>query len=124
MTNSNSRPSILDSHPHLRRTLDLVSDKWVTSALYVLYSGTKRYSDVQSEIGGISQRMLTRTLRNLERDGLVKRTAYDEQPPRVDYALTPLGESLIPHLKGLCEWAIANFDQVEVARRQGDVSET
>ncbi|MGB3613196.1 MAG: helix-turn-helix domain-containing protein [Elainellaceae cyanobacterium] len=123
MTNAKPRPSILDSHPHLRRTLELVSDKWVTSTLYVLSSGTKRYSDIQSDMGGVSQRMLTRTLRNLERDGLVERTAYDEQPPRVEYALTPLGRSLIPHLKGLCDWAIAHFPQVEAAREDTNTSE-
>lgn len=117
-----SQPSILTSHPYLRQTLELVSDKWATATLYVLSFGTKRYLEIQSDIGGISQRMLTRTLRNLERDGLVRRTVYDEQPPRVEYALTPLGETLVDPLKALCDWAIAHFHEVESARNLADTS--
>ena len=63
--------SLFDAHPYLRQTLDLVADKWVVAALYILSHGTKRYGELQREIGDISQRMLTRTLRDLERNGLV-----------------------------------------------------
>lgn len=69
-------PKILDSHPYLRQTLELVSDKWVTAIIYVLSHGTKRYGELHREIGDVSQRMLTRTLRDLERDGLVRRKVY------------------------------------------------
>jgi DNA-binding HxlR family transcriptional regulator len=65
--------NILDTNPHLRQTLELVADKWVVAVLYILSGGTKRYGELQREIGDISQRMLTRTLRDLERNGLVER---------------------------------------------------
>ena len=79
----------------------------------------RRYSELQSDIGGVSRRMLTRTLRNLERDGIVQRTEYDEQPPRVEYSLTSLSESLVEPLRGICQWAIA-IDAVEAARNEAD----
>ncbi|MEO0458570.1 MAG: helix-turn-helix domain-containing protein [Cyanobacteria bacterium P01_A01_bin.114] len=123
MPDVNPNRSILDAQPYLRQTLELVSDKWATSVIYVLTFGTKRYSDLQNDIGGVSQRMLTRTLRNLQQDGLVQRTVYDEQPPRVEYALTPLGQSLVDPLRGLCQWAIANFDAVEAARNKPSESD-
>lgn len=115
--------NLLDSHPYLRQTLDLVSDKWVVAALYVLSHGTKRYGELQREIGDISQRMLTRTLRDLERNGLIARKVYPIIPPRVEYSLTPLGETLSQVLKSLCDWSIVNFQHVEAAIRQYDQTE-
>jgi DNA-binding HxlR family transcriptional regulator len=112
--------NVLDSHPYLRQTLDLVSDKWVVAALYVLSQGTKRYGELQREIGNISQRMLTRTLRDLERNGLIDRTVYPVIPPMVEYSLTPLGHTLSQVLKNLCEWATIYFEDVEAARSQYD----
>ena len=79
-----SQNNVLDSHPYLRQTLDLVADKWIVAALYILSHGTKRYGEMQREIGNISQRMLTRTLRDLERNGLVHRQVYPVVPPRVE----------------------------------------
>ena len=76
--------------------------------------------DVIAHVGGVSQRMLTRTLRNLERNGIVQRKYYDEQPPGVEYALTDLGESLVEPLRGICQWAMNNFEAVERAREQFD----
>ncbi|MBW4533219.1 MAG: helix-turn-helix transcriptional regulator [Pleurocapsa minor HA4230-MV1] len=108
--------NVLDSHPYLRQTLDLVADKWVVAALYILSHGTKRYGEMQREIGNISQRMLTRTLRDLERNGLVHRQVYPVVPPMVEYSLTPLGETLNEVLKALCDWSTDNFQQVETAR--------
>lgn len=93
--------SVLDTHPHLRQTLDLVADKWVVATVYVLSHGTKRYGALQRDIGNISQRMLTRTLRDLERDGIVRRKVYPVVPPKVEYSLTPLGETLSDILKAL-----------------------
>jgi DNA-binding HxlR family transcriptional regulator len=113
-------PALLDSHPYLRQTLDLIADKWVVAALYVLSHGTKRYGELQREIGDISQRMLTRTLRDLERNGLVERKVYPVVPPMVEYSLTPLGQTLNQVLKSLCEWSTANFQDVETARNQYD----
>jgi DNA-binding HxlR family transcriptional regulator len=108
--------ALLDAHPYLRQTLDLIADKWVVAALYVLSHGTKRYGELQREIGDISQRMLTRTLRDLERNGLVMRKVYPVVPPMVEYSLTPLGKTLNQVLKSLCDWSTENFQQVELAR--------
>jgi DNA-binding HxlR family transcriptional regulator len=113
-------PFLLDSHPYLRQTLDLIADKWVVAALYVLSHGTKRYGELQREIGDISQRMLTRTLRDLERNGLVDRKVYPVVPPMVEYSLTPLGLTLNQVLKSLCDWSMENFQQVEAARDEYD----
>ena len=112
--------SVLDTHPHLRQTLDLVADKWVVATIYVLSHGTKRYGALQRDIGNISQRMLTRTLRDLERNGIVCRKVYPIIPPKVEYSLTPLGETLSTILKQLCNWAIERFDEVEAARENYD----
>ena len=112
--------NLIDSHPFLRQTLDLVSDKWVVAVLYILSLGTKRYGEIKKEIGNISQRMLTRTLRDLERDGLVNRQVYPVVPPMVEYSLTPLGETLTDVLKVLCDWSVDNFQQVEIARENYD----
>ncbi len=115
-----SPPNLFDSHPYLRQTLDLVADKWVVAVLYVLSHGTKRYGELQREIGDISQRMLTRTLRDLERNGLIDRKVYPVIPPMVEYSLTPLGQTLNQVLKSLCDWASANFQAVETARKRYD----
>ena len=111
---------LLESHPYLRQTINLISDKWVVAVLYVLSFGTKRYSEIQKEIGNISQRMLTRTLRDLERNGLVDRQVYPAVPAMVEYSLTSLGISLSEVTKSLCNWSINNFQQVEVARSDYD----
>jgi DNA-binding HxlR family transcriptional regulator len=122
-SNSNPPTNILDFHPHLRQTLDLVADKWVVAVLYVLSTGTKRYGELQREIGDISQRMLTRTLRDLERNGLVQRKVYPVVPPMVEYSLTTLGETINGVLKSVCEWSTENFDAVEAARAEYDQSQ-
>jgi DNA-binding HxlR family transcriptional regulator len=112
--------NLLDSYPYLRQTLDLVADKWIVAVLYVLSHGTKRYGELQREIGDISQRMLTRTLRDLERNGLIDRKVYPVIPPMVEYSLTPLGHTLSEVLKSLCEWATNHFQEVEFARHRYD----
>ncbi|KAI9129988.1 helix-turn-helix domain-containing protein [Acaryochloris sp. CCMEE 5410] len=111
-----SKTNILDSQPYLRQALDLIADKWVVATLYVLSSGTKRYGELQRGIGDISQRMLTRTLRDLERNGLVHREVYPVVPPKVEYSITPLGRTLNDVLRTLCKWSLENFNQVEAAR--------
>ena len=110
--------SILDTHPYLRQTLELISDKWVTAIVYVLSSGKRRYGELHQEIGSVSQRMLTRTLRNMERDGLVRREELTAPSLAVEYSLTPLGETLIEPLRLLCQWSIDYFDQVITARER------
>lgn len=99
-----------------RRVLDLVADKWTTLVIYLLSGGTKRYGELQKAIGGISQKMLTQTLRRLEEDGLVKRTVFPVVPPRTEYELTPLGRTLQEPLKGLCAWAVEHMGEVEQHR--------
>jgi DNA-binding HxlR family transcriptional regulator len=120
-----NKPSanVLGDHPYLRQTLDLIADKWVVAVLYVLSRGTIRYGALQREIGDISQRMLTRTLRDLERNGLIQRKVYPVVPPRVEYSLTPLGETLNGVLKSVCDWSTQNFDAVEAARVEYDRSQ-
>ena len=109
--------TLLDSHPYLRQTLELVSNKWVTAILYVLSQGTKRHGELQRAIGDISQRMLTRTLRGLERDGLIRREVCSKIPLVVEYSLTPIGETLIEPLRLLCQWSVDHFQEVEAARK-------
>ena len=87
-----------------RDALDRIGDKWASLIIGLLEDRTMRFSDLQRAIGGITQKMLTQTLRSLERDGLVKRTVYPEVPPRVEYALTPLGETLKPVIRALAAW--------------------
>jgi DNA-binding HxlR family transcriptional regulator len=100
----------------IRAVLDRICDKWTLLIVVTLDHGPLRFTDLQRQIPGISQRMLTLTLRNLERDGLVSRTAYAEIPPRVEYALTPTGQSLIPPALALAGWAIEHIAEIEASR--------
>ena len=93
-----------------------VGDKWSVRVVMALTDGSQRFNQLRREIPGISQRMLTRTLRGLERDGLVSRAVTPSVPPRVDYALTKLGRSLCDPVARLGNWAIANITKVEAAR--------
>ena len=93
-----------------------VGDKWSVRVVMALTDGSQRFNQLRREIPGISQRMLTRTLRGLERDGLVSRAVTPSVPPRVDYALTELGRSLCDPVAQLGNWAIANIGKVEAAR--------
>lgn len=97
-----------------------VGDKWSVLVVMFLADGSKRFSELKRLIGGISQRMLTLTLRGLERDGLVTRTVTPSIPPRVDYELTDLGRSLKDHAVALAGWAQANQDAIEAARGRFD----
>jgi len=119
-TKVHSHPSVFDAQYGSRQVLDLLAEKWTTHVLYALAFGVKRHGELKREIKGISQKMLTRTLRNLERDGLVKRTVYHVVPPRVEYALTPLGETISELLKDICTWAETHFSEIEDAREDYD----
>lgn len=101
-----------------------VGDKWSVLIIMLLGTGTKRFNEMRRLVHGISQRMLTLTLRGLERDGLVTRTVFPTIPPRVDYELTPLGESLLKPISGLGEWAYANRSEVDAARSRFDGKST
>jgi len=100
--------------------LNRIGDKWSVMVVGRLRDGPVRFNTIKRDIGGISQRMLTLTLRNLERDGLATRTIYPEIPPRVEYALTPLGESLRPVIGELWIWATNHYDDIVAARRHYD----
>jgi len=97
-----------------------VGDKWSILVVSRLGEKTMRFNELRRDIGGISQRMLTLTLRGLERDGLITRTVFATVPPRVDYALTPLGCSLLKPVNGLSDWALANKAKLAEARRKFD----
>src|SRR4051812_39927575 len=88
-----------------RRVLDMIADKWTTLVLVSLATGPKFYSQLKRDVSGISHKMLSQTLRTLERYRFVERTVYPSVPPRVEYTLTPLAETLIPTLHGLINWA-------------------
>ena len=100
-----------------------IGDKW--SVLIVTRLGARplRFNELKREIGGISQRMLTLTLRGLERDGLVTRTVFPTIPPRVDYELTPLGRSLLEPVKALGDWALKHIGKIEAARGKFDATD-
>lgn len=103
-----------------REVLDRVGDKWSVYVIAMLGSGTRRFTELRRNIDGISQRMLTVTLRGLERDGIVTRTIHPVIPPRVDYALTPLGASLLETVAALLHWSEAHAPDIELARASYD----
>lgn len=103
-----------------RLVLNRIADKWTVLVVILLQDGTKRFSHLQRAIDGISQKMLTQTLRNLERDGLVGRTVYATVPPKVEYALTPLGHTLKDLLYAIKTWSEANIGEVLNAQKTYD----
>jgi len=113
---SHSRESCLAA----RDVLDRVGDKWSVLLVALLTDRPRRFSDLRRSVEGISQRMLTRTLRALERDGLVARTVYPSVPPKVEYALTELGHTLLGPITALAEWAQGNRTTIQEARARYD----
>jgi DNA-binding HxlR family transcriptional regulator len=103
-----------------RQVLDSLSDKWVTLVLNALADGPQRYSALARTVAGVSQKMLTQTLRLLERDGLLSRTITPSVPVRVDYELTPLGRSLLPVVYAIKAWSETHIEQIEAARAAYD----
>jgi len=106
----------------IREVLDRIGDKWTVLIISTLNAGPLRYSDVQASIPGISQRMLTQTLKHLERDGLITRTAYPEVPPRVEYELTELGRSLMEAVVAMAGWAAAHHREIAVNRAASELT--
>ncbi|WP_082600972.1 helix-turn-helix domain-containing protein [Agromyces sp. Root81] len=104
----------------IRELLSRVGDKWSMLVIGVLHDGPLRFTELQRKIDGISHRMLTQTLRSLERDGLVTRTSYPEIPPRVEYAATALGRSLSEPVIELARWAAAHHTDILDAREAFD----
>jgi DNA-binding HxlR family transcriptional regulator len=104
----------------IREILERVGDKWSLQVIFHLGDGPQRFTGLKRSIDGISQRMLTVTLRGLERDGIVSRTMYPVIPPRVEYELTPLGETLRDAASALVSWADAHLAEVDAARAAYD----
>ena len=104
----------------ISEVLARVGDKWSVLVVTLLGEGPRRFNELRRAIGGISQRMLTLTLRGLERDGLVTRTVFPTVPPRVDYALTPLGRDLLEPVSALGAWALRNQGKIARARERFD----
>jgi DNA-binding HxlR family transcriptional regulator len=100
--------------------LNRIGDKWTVLIVGTLSHGPLRYSQIAERIDGVSQKMLTQTLRSMERDGMVKRTIYPQIPPRVEYELTPMGDTLREPLKVLEDWATGNMSAILVARSAYD----
>lgn len=114
-------------HPHanpdcraVSELLSRVGDKWTVLIVKALAGKPHRFNELKREIGGISQQMLTRTLKTLERDGMVARTVHATVPPSVDYALTPLGQSLSVPVLGLAEWTFAHLPEIHANRAAYD----
>lgn len=103
-----------------RALLDRIGDRWTVLVIGTLHDGPRRFSEIARAVDGVSQKMLTQTLRALERDGMVTRTVYPEIPPRVEYALTDLGRSLREPLRNLELWATEHMEQVFDARRRAE----
>jgi DNA-binding HxlR family transcriptional regulator len=103
-----------------RQILDLIANRWSVLVIGCLSDGVLRFTDIKHRVGGISQKMLTQTLRQLERNGILTRTVYAEVPPRVEYALTPLGQTLHGLVGAIYDWADNHIDEVTQAQQEYD----
>ena len=113
-----------DENCPIRNVVAQIGDKWSMLILFVLVDGPERFNALKSRVVGISQRMLTQTLRDLERDGYVIRTVYPEVPVRVEYELTPMGRGLVKPLYQLVTWADAHHDDINRSRKGYDARNT
>jgi DNA-binding HxlR family transcriptional regulator len=118
-----SKPDVYNSVCPSRQVLSRIGDKWSVLVMIILARGTMRFGVMRREITGISQKMLTQTLRNLERDGLIERQIFAEVPVRVEYSMTDLGKSLVPILISLIEWSEYRLLEIEGARRRFDATD-
>jgi DNA-binding HxlR family transcriptional regulator len=123
-TSMSPRHNRKETCPAVREVLHRVGDKWSVQIVALLGDGAMRFSELRRAIEGISQRMLTLTLRGLERDGLVTRTVFPEIPPRVDYELTRLGKTLLEPISALADWAEAYRTSIQEARERFDTRQT
>lgn len=115
--------TVLDVDPYARacpsrQLLDRIGDRWTVLVINALEDGPQRFSQISRRVAGISQKMLTQTLRALEADGLVERTVYPEIPPHVEYELSALGRSLLEPLGALISWAVENLGAVQSSRER------
>jgi DNA-binding HxlR family transcriptional regulator len=111
-------PNVLDQNCESRQALDRLADKWTCLIVYALLDGPLRHGELRRKIDGISQKMLTQTLRSMEADGLVQRTVIDVIPPHVLYSLTPLGQTLSEPLVAICKWAMDHLHEMQQARER------
>jgi len=127
-TNTDNQEDMTKNNPEIdwtytadcpvRNVLDRFGDKWSILVLLILGRKEKmRFTELNKEIGDVSQKMLTVTLRTLEADGLIKRTIYPEIPPRVEYEVTKLGKSLLPYMHSLTNWANTHYSEIEKSRK-------
>lgn len=114
------KANFLSPHCSSRKVLDILADKWALLAISAISRGINRNGAIMREIGDISQKMLTQTLRSLEYNGIISRTVHDGLPLRVDYALTPLGSSLIPVIQFMGQWVETHYIEVEEANALHD----
>lgn len=112
--------NVTDACQSISEILSRVGDKWSVLVVSLLGSGPMRFSELRRSVDGISQKMLTTTLRNLERDGFCTRSVFATVPPRVEYELTALGRDLLVPVKALGDWAVANRERIDAARRRFD----
>jgi DNA-binding HxlR family transcriptional regulator len=122
MAKTSSPPSVLEPQCPSRLVLERIADKWTALVIQILARGTMRYAELQRAIGGISQKMLTQTLRSLERDGLVQRKVHPVVPPKVEYSLTKLGRTLIEPLHALCRWSERHLAELQANRARSMVN--
>ena len=116
MVRSNSKEVHQSLDCAWREVVDIIGDKWSVMILHTICNNRLRYSEIHRQIPGISQKVLTTSLRQLERDGIIKRTVYPVVPPKVEYELTPLGKSVFEVIESLRAWSIAHLDEIETAR--------
>lgn len=119
-TADEQKPVLTEHCMRAGEVLSHIGDKWGVMIVMLLQGGPRRFNALKGMIGGVSQRMLSRTLRRLERDGLVTRTVFDFVPPRVEYELTPLGQSMCRPLAVLSRWVFDNLDAIDTARQAFD----
>jgi DNA-binding HxlR family transcriptional regulator len=112
--------NVLNKSCPSRQVLELIADKWAIMVFYCLSGRTMRFGELQRMIEGVSKKMLTQTLRDLERNGLISRKVYHVVPPHVEYSLTPLGSSLRAQMGSLCKWAQEHLEAVHQARAEYD----
>ena len=121
MVTIESRPNAYAADCPSRKVLDMIGNKWASLIIFLLENEPKRFSELERVIDGISHKMLTQTLRELERSGLVNRTIFPQIPPRVEYELTPLGKSLVEPINRLLIWSYEHVDEVTTAQADYDL---
>jgi DNA-binding HxlR family transcriptional regulator len=113
---------LVAKHAQKKAVIGAFAEKWTVIVVHALADGTRRYGELQRELGEITPKVLTETLRQLEYDGLVQRTVYPVVPPKVEYSLTPLGTTFVEAIDNLCQWAQEHGTDVEAARMRFEAS--